>query len=685
MPTASARRVALAAMAVALVAYAAMHSPLRDPIAGLFGLERRTCYFCLPPATGFDFPDSLAAAALIVSAALAAWALAVRFPGPAYERLLVFGLGAIALVTVPAAIVGGLASLFGGSFLRPPAGPLLAAVPALGLLAARAREGWRPSARAPGRLLATPLLRATAAAAALVLVAELGVTLLHPPSQGDALTYHAPLGVLFWTGGDLTSLLDRSPETWGLSHPGTAELWFGALRLLGGERLANLGQVPFGLLGAVAVYAFTRRTGLLHGAATLAACAFFLVPMVALQLGTQANDLAGAALVMTALALACAPGGEWRPERTAALGLALGMAAATKLAVIPSVAAVGLFVLATIARSRGAGERRSAAAALAVLALAFLVAVTPWWARNIAREGNPLYPQSLPLYGHGVDLGAGTDLDFDFVERRVAWPVYPIIEPIDDRSGFGALLAIAIVPGLIVVLRGANRRPLVLYGVTLAFTLVFWWVYSHHEPRFLLAYAGLGLALVPWALLAVPRRRRRLAAGLVVLAAAFSVAVIAEQQIVPLARQPVARADFYDRVYGVDPVAESLPEREGLLLHTGYGLGPIDYASYYPLLGPSQKRLVVQLDADVARGSTAAVVDRMRRHGLRYAYVQALPRFRRDVERLFAEPSFQLVHASTVVSGERFGVRRTTFRPASREEAGGGVRRYLFRLERSSS
>jgi hypothetical protein len=668
-------------MAAALVVYVVLHSPLRDPIAMVFGLERRTCYFCLPPLTGFDLPDSLAAGALLLLATVAAWAVADRCSWPAYERVLLFGLATVALVTVPAAFIGGLASLFGGTYLRPPAGLLLAAIPALALIVARGREGWRPSPPPVGGLLDTPLLRAIAAAASLLLVAEVAVTLLHPPSQGDALTYHAPLGVLFWTEGDLTSLLDRSPETWGLTHPGTAELWYGAIRLLGGERLANLGQVPFAFLGAAAVYAFTRRTGLLHGAAALAAGAFFLVPMVALQLGTQANDLAGAALVMTAVAFAAAPAAEWRLDRAAVLGLALGLAGATKLALIPSVAAVGVFVLAMLARSRGQADRRLGAA-VTVLVIAFLVPVTPWWVRNIAREGNPLYPQSLPVYGHGVDLGAGTDLDFDFVERRFAWPVYPIVEPIDDRSGFGALLAMAIVPGLTLALRSARRQPVALYGLTLAVTLVFWWVYSHHEPRFLLAYAGLGLALLPWALLAVPRRQRPLAVGLVIAGAAFSVAVIGEQQLVPLARQPVERASFYDRVYGVDPAAQSLPEEEGLLVHTGYGLGPIDYTIYYPLLGPAQERLVALLDADTTRGSRTTVVRRMRRHGLRYAYVQAVPRFRDEVERLFSRPEFRLVHTSAIVRGERIGVRRTAFRHAVPAEADTGIRRYLFRLVR---
>lgn len=672
-------RLALAAMTVAMAAYAAMHSPLRDAIGSVLGFSRSTCYFCASAPKGLDAADSLSTAALFLLAALAAWAIAAQLDWTAYDRLLVFGLATVALVTVPAALIGGLASLTGGEYLRPPGGPLLVSVPALVLLIAMVRRDWRPSLPTTSGLLDTPLLKITGALAGLLLAGEVAVTLLHPPSQGDALTYHAPLAVLFWAGGDLTSVLDRSPGTWGLAHPGTVELWFGALRLLGGERIANLGQLPFGLLGAVAVYAFTRRTGLRQGAGALAACAFLLVPMVALQIGTQANDLAGAALIMTAVALAAAPVREWDAGRAAMVGLSLGLAAASKLAVIPSVAGLMLAV-AVIAWTRGRAEGRPSPAAVAAFAIAFLVVVSPWWVRNIAREGNPLFPQSLPLYGHGVDLGAGTDLDFDFVERRVAWPVYPFVEPIDDRSGFGALLAIALVPGLLMAIGRARRQPLVLYGVSLVVTLAFWWVYSHHEPRFLLAYAGLALALLPWALLAVPRRRRALAAGLVVVAAAFSVAVTTDQQIVPLARQPVERAAFYDRVYGVDPVALSLPEEEGVLGQTGYGLGPIDYTSYYPLLGESQERLVVQLDADAIRGSTATVVNEMRRHGIRYAYVQAVPRFREEVERLYAPPVFRLVRSSAIVRGERMGVRRTLFRAAGPGETSEGVRRYLFRL-----
>src|ERR671910_632542 len=158
----SGRRIALFAMAAALAVYIAMHSPLRDPIGEIFGFERRTCYFCLDSLSGFELPDSLpgsevpdslAAAALILLAGFAGWAVSARFAGPAYERVLVFGLLTVGLVIVPAAAIGGLASLTGGSYLRPPGGLILTSIPALVLLIGALLRGWRPSLPPRGKVL----------------------------------------------------------------------------------------------------------------------------------------------------------------------------------------------------------------------------------------------------------------------------------------------------------------------------------------------------------------------------------------------------------------------------------------------------------------------------------------------------------------------------------------------------
>jgi hypothetical protein len=205
-----------------------------------------------------------------------------------------------------------------------------------------------------------------------------------------------------------------------------------------------------------------------------------------------------------------------------------------------------------------------------------------------------------------------------------------------------------------------------------------WWKYTLHEPRFLLPYVGLGAAMVPWSLVAVPRRSRRLAAFALACAAVFSVVLSFDQAIVPLARQPVDRAGFYDRLWAVDPTVESLPEREAMLQVTGYGNGRVDYASTYPLLGPTQHRPLVPLDSSVIHGSRAVVLRRMRATGVRYAYVTAVADTRSDVRHLFAAPAFRLVHSSTVVEAERIGARRHLFRPAARLVGSRAIYRYLF-------
>lgn len=661
------------------MAYAGLHSPLREVLAAALGISSRGCYLCLASAPGDRIVEALAATLLVLIAAVGAWALVDRLDVARYERPVAFGLMALALVTGPAAAVGGLASLTGTPLLRPPTGLLLCAVPGALVVSLAARGGWRPSLTLSWRLPATPLLRLMVIGAAALVAAQVAVTFVHPATQGDALSYHAPLGVLLWRGGDLTTHLQLNPATYALWYPATAELWSGALRLLAGERLANLGQLPFALLGASAVFAFTRRTGLQAGAALLAACGFLLVPIVTLQVGTQANDVTGAALVMSAIALTSAPLGHWGPRRAALVGLALGLAVTTKLALFPSVVVIAAVVLATIARSQPRTGRWRGRELLAFV-LPFLVIVGPWWLRNLVLEANPLYPQALPLYGHGVNIHDLGTVDHSFVPHPLAWPAYPLVEPIDERSGFGALFAVAILPGLVMAAARARRRPLALWFAGLLFTLPVWWAYTLHEPRFLLPYVGLGLAFVPWALLAVQRHRRTVAAVLMGGAAVLGVALTIEQGVLPLARQPVSRSAFYDRVWGVDPAALALPEREGVLLVTGFGLGRIDYVPTYPLLGPRQRRMVVPLDASDIRGSREVIVRRMHRAGLRYAYVAPIPAYHAEVARLFAPPRFELVRASAIVPGAPLGARRTVFRRAKGSEADSAIRRLLYRL-----
>ena len=389
-----------------LALYVAIHSPLRDIIAALFGKRPQPCYFvCGDLLLRQSTIESIVAVALIANALLAAWIVADAFDGVSCDRPLIFGLSAFAFVVVPTAALGGIASFGGTRMLRPPTGPLLAMLPAALVLLGSIWRGWHPHQPPPARAPIPGLVWFVGAIALGPLIISMLFSLVRPPDGGDAISYHASLATFLWRDGNLTAFLDRAPMTWALAYPASAELWYGLLGIAGGEGLADLGQLPFALLGALAVAVFARRLGFGRGAAYLAGAAFLLAPTVIMQSTTQANDIAGSALLMASIALACAPVASWTTTRFVWLGLGLGLVVTTKLALLPYAFGLTLFVIGAAWRSSHLNRKsktRPMALRLLLAGLMFLLVAGPWWLRNIGRYGNPIYPVAIPLLGRGV-------------------------------------------------------------------------------------------------------------------------------------------------------------------------------------------------------------------------------------------------------------------------------------------
>ena len=667
-------------MGVALGLYVVLHSPLRGEIAAALGFTASDCYPCGGTPSVERFAESITAFLLVGVAILAAAYLAGLLVDNLAERPLAFALLAVALVAVPSSVVGLVGTMLGTGLLRPPVGPLLSALPATVVLVQGLRHGWRPRFPRPRRLgRPDGLALLLGVLGGGLLVGSIVISVSHPPTQGDALSYHAPLAVFFWSDGNLSAFLDRSPDVFALANPGTAELWYGVLRVLGGEHVANLGQAPFALVAANAVGLFAWRLGLRGRAPLLAGLAFLLSPLVVLSLGTQANDLFGSALLMATIALACAPIATWDRRRMTLVGLGLGLTATTKIGLLPGVAGVALFLAVALVRLSRAHGRHGVGVPALLCALAFAVVVAPWWARNLARFDNPVYPGNIPLLGRGILIHTFGRIDTEFVPSALAWPLYPLLEPHDDRSGLGALFAVGVIPGFVLGIRRVRREPLLLYATVTLVTLPAWWMFTLHEPRFLLPSLGLAFAFLPFTLMPLRGRGRRLGAVVLGAAAIFSALVTLTQGLVPSARHPTARAEFYDRVWGVDPVASSLPPDEGLLHYTGYGLPSSDYAAFYPLLGSSQRgRRVVEVDAS-PRDSAESIAATMRRARIRFAYVSATPQFRAAVRRTYNAEYFRLVRESAIVVGDYTAARRYVYRATALSDPS-GIHRYLFRL-----
>jgi len=620
---------------------------LVDQLNQLVHVFARDCRASCAPELAVG--SAASAGVLVLASISAAAALATKWGLAPDEQPLAFGVAALALMTVPAALLAGL------GWLRPPVGPVLAATPAVAVGVVCLRRGWRP------QLLRASRRRVTAPGAVLgVLAASLGLAsvalgLLYPPTGYDALAFLAPMGAFFWRDGDLTTLLARAPGYWPLAHPGTPQLWFGALLLLGGERLADFGQLPFALLGAAGVQVFARRLGVRRRAAGLAAAAFLLSPLVVAQARMQLDDVIGAALLITAAALAAAPEATWDAKRLGLLGLTLGLLVTSRLSQLPGAIAIAVFAIGLLARARRSGWRGS----LAAWAAAFALVVAPWWLRDIALFGNPLYPAALPVFGHGIAQTDFPPKDLEFVPAAglAAWMLYPFVEPANEVSGFGALLAVGALPGVVIGVARARRQPLCIYGLTAGLMLPAWWWLTQHEPRFLLGLAGLTLAFTPWCLVAVRRPWRRLAMAILLVTAACSWVFTMRGVVLVNLFEPNARSAFYDRDWAVDQQVAALPESDGLVLDAGYA--GIDYATYYGLLGPTRSRTVVVM----ITGTADEIVARMRETGIRYVYVVTTPASQAAAEAILGRPPFVLqLRSQAALGAQREPIQRSLYR-----------------------
>jgi hypothetical protein len=667
-------------MTATLTLYIAAHSPLRETIAAAFGMSSRGCFFCTYSITIKQVIDSISAIGLISAALLAALAIAEPHNGATYEKAIVLGLGGFALITIPAAIIGEAADIIGKTFLSPPAGPLLAAIPATIIIARNLARGWRP--HRPRMHLGNPSLLVVflACLIAILFFIAAAVSFIHPPTGYDALSYHGPMSIYLWRDGSLGAFLNLSPSYWPLAHPGTAELWFGLLQVAGGEALSKIAQFPFALLGAVGVYAFSRRLGLDYKAGQLAAAAFLLTPMVLLQSFLKLNDLIGASMLIAAIGLSSAPMKQWNAIRLAFIGLALGLAVTIKLVLIPGAAAVGFYVLIRLlSNARYSRTGNSVFTCLAFFAVSFLIVVAPWWTRNFLHFGNPVYPVALPLIGRGFSFENFNKADLAFVPRPAAWLIYPLIELHSEQSGLGALFSVCALVGFAMAAWKGRRKLLNLFVFVTVVMVVAWWFLSERFPRFLLAPAGLAAAFVPWSLLTFRRHWRSLGIALVSAAALFSAWVTFDQALLPFSEQPITRLEFYNQVWGVDPAVQSLPEDQALFFQTGYAPGFPEYAQFYPLLGQTFERFVLTADRESTTGS---IVDRMHRNGIQYAYVSASPGNRRIVEKLFDSNYFELVSQSSVIRIQKNRTQRPYYRPsANAQEKDSSIQRYLFRLK----
>ena len=236
---------------------------------------------------------------------------------------------------------------------------------------------------------------------------ELGMQSLLLPVKvvSDGPIYHLYFAVRWWKAGRLFLVATPFGENAATYFPANGDVWFTWLMVAwGGDRLARIGQAPFLLLAAIAVFRIGRMLGASRNSALLATC-WFLTSTPLLIFSYEANvDTIFVAFYMIAVYFFLLDFQE--AAGTAALvlgGLASGIALGTKPVGVVFVPPLLALVLgAKAARSR---STRKTLAAFFLILFCLLLTAGFWFGRNFLLTGNPLYPLHLELFGTSILSG----------------------------------------------------------------------------------------------------------------------------------------------------------------------------------------------------------------------------------------------------------------------------------------
>lgn len=222
------------------------------------------------------------------------------------------------------------------------------------------------------------------------LAAHVYVQRFSPPLATDALVYHLPTAVQWMQTGRLgifPTWYWNPAASYSPASGSTFMAWW--MILAGNELFVRFVQIPALLLIFCLIARFCLEMKMPAALAGLIAVAATLSRPLFSEAIIPKDDLYVTAFVLAALRCLCQP---HLPLAAPRLGLAMGMTLASKYTVL---LAAPLFLFALDGLWRRPGAFRWPRGLIALLPTAVLA--LPWYARNLALFGNPLYPVDIHL------------------------------------------------------------------------------------------------------------------------------------------------------------------------------------------------------------------------------------------------------------------------------------------------
>ncbi len=276
-----------------------------------------------------------------------------------------------------------------------------------------------------------------------------------PTGETDSRSYHLANLVEWFRSHRIWELPFQNLGYFTATHPGNGELLgFATLAATGGEQLAYLTPIAFGVLVVVACASVARDLGADGGRGALAALAVLAAPVsFATQANSLATDLAAAAGLIAAVACLLRERRDSDGRWLILCGIALGLGLGSKYTVFVPVAVVAVAVL-VMRRGRALW-----------LVPGLLLFSGPWFVRNAVETGNPIFPQGIEVgsrellpAGQSPLLALSTSIADHFVNMRTdvlgRWA--------ELAARFYGPVLILVVAGVVAVLLKRSRRAPVL-------------------------------------------------------------------------------------------------------------------------------------------------------------------------------------------------------------------------------
>lgn len=268
----------------------------------------------------------------------------------------------------------------------------------------------------------------------------------------DSFSDHIARPARWLVAGRLEPGIDGEVVTY---YPGNFEILVRWLLSLGSDRFAFLASYASSLASTWVVYRLAREVGQSVSAARLSALAAASLQVLAYQSIVVYSDTFTALclLLATWLLLLWVRGGGTDRSLSFAFGLALGIAMGAKYSAGPPAVVLTVFWAWYASRGpqrEGFDQPLVDWGALVQQGLWYAAGVLPgmifWYARNLVREGNPLYPLSVAgLPGIPLDnLLAGAPGPRTFWER-VSYPWTETGHILGFETGLGAIVATVVV------------------------------------------------------------------------------------------------------------------------------------------------------------------------------------------------------------------------------------------------